>query len=67
MNSTAVEDWLRIRRALLEMETEFTSLAIRVAVGEESEQLLQQQRPLLEAQRALCTAAYERAFPKAAP
>jgi hypothetical protein len=64
MNVTAVRDWLQIRRTLLEMETEFTTLAIKVAGGEESEQLLRQQRQVLEGQRELCTAAYERAFPK---
>jgi hypothetical protein len=39
-------------------------MAIRVASGEESEQLLQQKRQVLEGQRALCTAAHERVFPK---
>lgn len=63
MNAQAVQDWLRIRRQLLDMEAGFTDLAIRVAEGKEIEQVLQQQRELLEAQRALCTAAYQRAFP----
>jgi hypothetical protein len=49
------------------METDFTTLAIQVAEGTGSEQLLQQRRQVLESQRELCTAAYERAFPKTAP
>lgn len=66
MNAKAVQDWLQIRRQLLDMEAAFTRLAIRVADGKESEAVLREQRELLEAQRALCTAAYERAFPAAA-
>jgi hypothetical protein len=66
MNSQAVQDWLQIRRHLLEMEAAFTTLALKVAGGEESEDLMQQQRQVLEATRELCTAAYERAFPKSA-
>lgn len=62
MNNEAVEDWLRIRRGLLEMEAAFTTLAIKVANSEESEETLQVQRKLLEATRELCSAAYERAF-----
>jgi hypothetical protein len=64
MNSEAVQDWLRIRRELLAREAEFTSLAIRVANGEESEALLQEERLILESSRELCGAAYRRAFPK---
>jgi hypothetical protein len=63
MNNDAVQDWLRIRRNLLDMEATFTSLAIKVANAEESEDLLRQERALLEAQRELCSAAYQRAFP----
>jgi hypothetical protein len=63
MNNEAVQDWLSARRDLLAREAEFTSLAIRVANGQESEELLQQERRLLEAARELCTAAYNRAFP----
>jgi len=66
MNNEAVQDWLRIRRKLLDMEASFTSLAISVASGQAEEHLLQQQRQLLEAQRVLCTAAYLRAFPERA-
>ncbi|MBC5785446.1 hypothetical protein H8N03_21035 [Ramlibacter sp. USB13] len=63
MNSQAVQDWLQIRRELLQMESEFTTFAIQVANGQESEELLKAKRQVLEATRALCTAAYERAFP----
>jgi hypothetical protein len=64
MNNEAVQEWLRIRRDLLDREAEFTSLAIKVANGAESEDRLQQERALLEANRELCTAAYQRAFPR---
>lgn len=63
MNAQAVQDWLQIRRQLLDMEAGFTDLAIRVAEGKEAEEVLQVQRQVLEAQRSLCTAAYQRAFP----
>lgn len=63
MNRQAVEHWLRIRRNLLDMESAFTRLAIKVAEGQETEEVLQQQRAILEATRELCTAAYQRAFP----
>lgn len=46
------------------MESAFSDLAMRVAAGEETEQHLQQERRILEATRALCSAAYERAFPQ---
>lgn len=63
MNKEAVEQWLRVRRGLLQMEAEFTDLAIKVANGEGSEELLNQRRAALEAARQLCSQAYERAFP----
>lgn len=63
MNAQAVQDWLQIRRELLDMETAFTNLAIRVAQGQESEEVMQAQRQVLEATRELCSAAYQRAFP----
>jgi site-specific recombinase len=64
MNIDAVEDWLRIRRDLLETEAAFTTLAIKVANRQESEARLQQEREHLEAMRAQCSAAYRRAFPE---
>lgn len=64
MNKDAVEDWLRVRRDLLAKEAAFTDLAIRVAAGDGSEEDLQKQRRVLEGMRELCTAAYERAFPR---
>lgn len=63
MNAQAVNDWLQIRRQLFEMEASFTTLAIAVTHGTESEEKLQEQRQLLEATRELCSAAYQRAFP----
>lgn len=45
------------------MEAAFTLLAIRVAEGQESEDVIRTQRQALEAARELCSAAYERAFP----
>jgi hypothetical protein len=63
MNAQAVEDWLRVRRDLLDKEAAFTSLAIKVAQGQEPEQLLQTERQVLEGMRELCSAAYRRAFP----
>lgn len=63
MNHQAFEDWLRVRRDLLEMESAFTKLAIKVTEGAETEDTLRQKREVLQAQRELCTAAYERAFP----
>jgi hypothetical protein len=67
MNHEAVQDWLKVRRHLLEMETSFTDLAIRVAAGEETEEALQERRRMLEATRSLCSAAYARAFPQRLP
>lgn len=63
MNKEAVEDWLRVRRTLLDLESAFTTLAIQVANGEASEDFLQEQRKVLEATRELCSTAYQRAFP----
>ena len=67
MNNEAVQDWLKVRRLLLDMETEFTSLAIAVASGSGSETELLQKRELLEATRELCAAAFRRAFPRTHP
>lgn len=63
MNSEAVHDWLRVRRELLARESAFTDLAIRVAAGQETEEVLQQERQALETARQVCSAAYLRAFP----
>lgn len=67
MNSEAVQAWLRVRRDLLSMEATFTDLAISVANGIATEEELRRARQLLEAHRALCSAAYERAFPPSPP
>lgn len=66
MNQQAVEDWLRVRRTLLDMEAAFTRLAIQVIDGRASEADLEEQRQVLEATRELCSVAYQRAFPKKA-
>lgn len=63
MNNEAVQDWLRVRRELLEQENSFTSLALQAISGEVSEMQLQAAREHLEEMRSLCSAAYERAFP----
>lgn len=64
-DAQAVQDWLRIHRQLIEFESAFSDLAIRAARGELPLSELDEQRTLLEATRELCTAAYERAFPRA--
>lgn len=48
------------------METAFTDLALRAVNGDVPPEHLQQERLHLHAARDLCTAAYERAFPKSA-
>lgn len=63
MSKDAVEEWLQIRRDLMAMEADFTSLAIQLASAGDGSVRLQQARDRLEALRARCTAAYERAFP----
>lgn len=61
---SAVDDWLRAHRMLLEKETAFTDLALRAAAGEVSLQELDEERQALMALRALCTSVYQKAFPK---
>ena len=61
-----VQEWLQIHRELMQLETAFTDLAMRAVHGEVAADRLQQERLHLLAMRELCTAAYERAFPKAA-
>jgi hypothetical protein len=63
VNHNKVQDWLRIRRELLEMEAAFTDLAIRVASGQAAVQELDERRGKLEAMREVCSAAYRKAFP----
>jgi hypothetical protein len=57
------EDWLRTHRELMGLEMAFTEMAIRATTGEISIEELAERRAVLEATRALCTAAYQRAFP----
>lgn len=64
--SAAVEDWLRVHRQLLAMENAFTDLALRAAVGEVPPEQLDEERQRLMHMRVLCTAVYEKAFPKPA-
>lgn len=61
-----IQEWLQIRRQLLERETAFTDLAMRAVHGEVPPEQLQQERLQLLTTRQLCTSAYERAFPKSA-
>ena len=61
-----VQAWLDIRRKLLELETAFTDLALRAVHGDVPPEQLQQERQHLLTARELCTAAYERAFPRSA-
>ena len=61
-----VQEWLQIHRELMQLETAFTDLAMRAVHGEVPADQLQQERLHLLATRELCTAVYERAFPKAA-
>jgi hypothetical protein len=63
VNYQKVQDWLRVRRELLDKEADFTDLAMRVATGLENEQELHGRRRELERMRELCTAAYRQAFP----
>jgi hypothetical protein len=63
VNQQKVQDWLRIRRELLEMEAAFTDLAVRVATGQGDEQELRERRSELEGIRELCSLAYRQAFP----
>jgi hypothetical protein len=48
----------------VELETAFTDLAIRAVQGDVPPDQLQRERIHLITTRELCTAAYERAFPK---
>ena len=68
MRQTAehVQQWLQIHRELMELETAFTDLAMRAVHGEVPPDQLQQERLHLLTTRELCTAAYERAFPRSA-
>lgn len=63
MNNQAVQDWLSIRRTLLQKEAAFTELAMRTIHGEVSEADLEMERKALEGTRELCSEAYRRAFP----
>ena len=60
----AVEEWLQIRRRLIELETEFTDKAIKALDGGITSKELESHRQALIEARALCSAAYSRAFPK---
>lgn len=62
INPSAMQDWLRIHRRLVELETEFSEVAMRAAAGEISVDELQEKRNHLTAMRDLCSAIYEKAF-----
>jgi hypothetical protein len=61
---TKVDEWLRVHRVLMEKEAAFTDLAIRAATGEVSPEDLDRERSALMGLRELCTAVYEKAFPR---
>jgi hypothetical protein len=61
-NRQVMEDWLRVHRQLVELEIAFADLAVRAARGEIPLAELDARRAILMATRALCSAAYERAF-----
>jgi hypothetical protein len=63
----AFSDWLQTHRELMQLEASFTALAMQAAEGEYPEEQLAKQRAVLEATRAICAAAYQRAFPHAVP
>lgn len=65
MQNESVQDWLRIHRHLLELESAFTDLAIQTASGVLPMKDLEVKRAELQATRDQCTAAYNRAFPSA--
>lgn len=60
--STAVQEWLRVHKTLLEKETAFSELALRAASGELSLDVLDQERRALMSLRTHCTSVYEAAF-----
>jgi hypothetical protein len=62
IDSAAMEDWLRIHRRLVELEAEFSDLAMRAAAGEIGMDELQEKRELLMGMRDLSCAIYEKAF-----
>lgn len=59
----AVEEWLRVHRMLIERERQFTDIAIAASTGSVGPEALAAERAQLEALRALCSAAYLKAFP----
>lgn len=62
----AVQDWLRIHQELMAKEALFTDLAMRVASGQASLELLDEERQVLMGLRAHCTVLFEAAFPRPA-
>lgn len=63
-DQTAVQEWLRVHRMLVQQEAAFSEIAMRAAAGEISVDELHDARDLLMAMRSLCMAVYEKAFPK---
>jgi hypothetical protein len=60
-----VDEWLRVHRALMVQEAEFTALALKAAEGGVPEDELDRERAKLLAMRELCNTVYSRAFPQA--
>jgi hypothetical protein len=61
-DQSAVQDWLRIHRQLVQEEAQFAEVAMRTATGEVRMEELQEKRVHLMAMRELCAAVYEKAF-----
>jgi hypothetical protein len=62
VDRTAMQDWLRIHRRLVELEADFSDAAMRAAAGKIGVDELQQKHDLLMGMRDLSTAVYEKAF-----
>jgi hypothetical protein len=62
---SAVDEWIRVHRTLMEQEAEFTSLALRASRGELPDSELDEARARLLGMRELCNAIYSKAFPQA--
>jgi hypothetical protein len=63
-DKSAIDDWLRVHRDLMDEERDFTELALKASSGELTPEELEAARQHLMAMRELCTAVYAKAFPK---
>jgi hypothetical protein len=62
IDRSAMQDWLRVHRRLVELEAEFSDAAMRAAAGKIGMEELQEKHELLLGMRDLATAVYEKAF-----